>query len=279
MKIQEALAACEETVRRSDPDRYFASLFAPTAVRPSLFALYAFNHEVARVGEVSHEPMLGAVRLQWWRETVLEAREARPSEHPVAIGLVELFLRAPRAGPNFESLLDAREFDLGSDTFADLRAFEAYCDATSGGVMRVAAQVLGSEVGGWDFLRHAGIAYAIVGLLRAIPFHAARGRTFLPLDLLATAGVSIDEIAAGRNSPSLKRVMHNLAGVAREHMALARTHRADSKMLLAALPAALTHLYLSRVTRRRFDPFRDSSDVPLFRRQLALGRAAAFRQI
>jgi hypothetical protein len=38
-------------------------------------------------------------------------------------------------------------------------------------------------------------------------------------------------------------------------------------------------LYLKRVTRRGFDPFNDSSEAALFRRQLQLLRAATFGRL
>src|SRR5438045_2053941 len=71
-------AVCEATIRRADPDRYFSALFASAEKRPLLFGLYAFNHELTRIGEVVHEPMMGEIRLQWWRETVEEAFEGKP---------------------------------------------------------------------------------------------------------------------------------------------------------------------------------------------------------
>ena len=42
---------CEQTVREADKDRYLATLFAPANRRGPLFALYAFNTEVASVRE------------------------------------------------------------------------------------------------------------------------------------------------------------------------------------------------------------------------------------
>src|SRR3954466_5773874 len=93
MDVRQAFAACEATVRRADPDRYFAALFAPAEKRPLLFALYAFNHELARIGEVVHEPMMGEIRLQWWRETLEGAREGKPRTHDVARAMAELFMR------------------------------------------------------------------------------------------------------------------------------------------------------------------------------------------
>ena len=73
------------SVRAADPDRYFATLFAPAPKRPFLFALYAFHAEVARIAESVREPMLGAIRLEWWRERkdTRQAETARSlCQHP-----------------------------------------------------------------------------------------------------------------------------------------------------------------------------------------------------
>ena len=101
------------SVRAADPDRYFSALFAPAPLRPLLFALYAFNHEVARVAETVREPMLGAIRLEWWRETVEGAAKGTPRNHDVARGLAALFadravalggFRSPDRGAGFRFL-------------------------------------------------------------------------------------------------------------------------------------------------------------------------------
>ena len=49
------------------------------AGRPAahLFALYAFNLEIARVREPVSEPMPGEIRLQWWRDALVGAAAAR----------------------------------------------------------------------------------------------------------------------------------------------------------------------------------------------------------
>ena len=43
----DSFAACEALVRDADYDRYLSALFAPAERRRHLFALYAFNYEVA----------------------------------------------------------------------------------------------------------------------------------------------------------------------------------------------------------------------------------------
>ena len=56
--------------RKADPDRAIAALFAPPDTRDDLFALFAFNAELARIADQVTEPGLGAIRLQWWREGI-----------------------------------------------------------------------------------------------------------------------------------------------------------------------------------------------------------------
>src|SRR3954469_19753539 len=107
------------SVRAADPDRYFAALFAPAPKRPLLLALYAFNAEVARVAETVREPMLGAIRLEWWRETVEGAARTLPRNHDVAKGLADLFAAKRLPLSEFEELIAARAFDSSADCFAD----------------------------------------------------------------------------------------------------------------------------------------------------------------
>ena len=64
-------------MREADKDRFLATLFAPAKYRRALFALYAFNVEIARVRELAREPMPGEIRLQWWRDVFAGAGPRR----------------------------------------------------------------------------------------------------------------------------------------------------------------------------------------------------------
>ena len=266
-----------EQVRRSDPDRYLAALFAPADKRPLLHVLYAFNIEIARVADTVREPMMGEIRLEWWRETLAGARAGSPRNHDVARALADLFAAAELPVEPFEAMIAARAFDSTSDVFADRAAAEAYCDATSGNLMRLAAQILGREN---DALaREAGIAYALAGILRSVPHHTARHKTFLPQSLLHAVGLTKDALFVRHERDKVKAVVAQMAIWAREHLTLARTIRSGRAELAAYLPAALTPLFLRRVTRRGFDPTQQASDVPIHRRQMRLLAAAMRRRI
>jgi len=74
-------------VREADKDRFLATLFAPAPVRPPLYALYAFNVEIARVRELIHEPFAGEIRLQWWKDALSGNQAGEAAAHPVASAL------------------------------------------------------------------------------------------------------------------------------------------------------------------------------------------------
>ena len=258
----------EADLRRVDEDRYHAALFAPAEKRAQLFALYAFHHEIARVAESVREPMMGAIRLQWWREALEGAREGRPREHDVVRGLAALFAAHELPLAPFEAMIEARENDAAEFVFADLAALEAYADATGGNLMRLAAQMLGAPAD--ELAREAGIAHALAGILRAIPFHAARGKVYLPEDLLRDARTSRVEILQTHSGKRLAPVIERVADAAQTHLANTRALPKPRSALPAFLPAATAPLYLRRVTAPGFDAFRDAVEIPLYRRQLAM---------
>src|SRR3977135_1200001 len=100
-------------VRHHDPDRYQTALVAPARRREGLLALYAFNYEVARVRETVTQPMLGQIRLQWWREVLDAAYAGAPArQHPVAVPLSAVLPRFGVSRGPFDRLIDTRESGL-----------------------------------------------------------------------------------------------------------------------------------------------------------------------
>jgi phytoene synthase len=99
-----------DQVRRTDRDRFLGALFAPEPQRADLLAILAFDHELARTRTVTREPMLAAIRLQWWREAAAEAAGSdKPRAHPLVESLSETIRRHRMAPDAFIALVDARE--------------------------------------------------------------------------------------------------------------------------------------------------------------------------
>src|SRR5882757_2579264 len=195
-----------DLVRRHDRNRYQTALFAPAGRREALLALYAFNYEIARVRESVTEPMLGQIRLQWWRETIGAAFESGPvRNHIVVEPLTAIIRELALTRAHFDRLIDARETDLDDDPPASLAALEDYAEASSARLVGLALEILGvhDPVAGEGGL-HVGIAYSLAGLLRAMPFQARIGRRFIPADIAVRTGLAEQDYHARRGTAGLR---------------------------------------------------------------------------
>jgi NADH dehydrogenase [ubiquinone] 1 alpha subcomplex assembly factor 6 len=256
----QSLPALTRLVRQHDRDRFLTALFAPAAVREDLLALYAFNYEIAKTREVVSEPVLGQIRLQWWRETldtIYAGGPVRP--HEVATPLAAAIRGRGLSREHVEALIAARDLDLGDEAPASLAALEAYAEASSARLVWLALEVLGERgEAAVAAGRAIGIAYALAGLLRALPFHARMKRLYLPRDLSSAAGLRIEaELFELRSSPALRQTVEQVAATAAHHLAEARALRAavPRAALPALLPAVLAGADLARLARAGYDPF------------------------
>ncbi len=263
-------------MREADPDRYWASLFAPLDKRPHLYALYAFNFEIARVREAVREALVGEIRLQWWRDALQGEARGDVRANPVAAALDDTIVQFRLPRQSLVDLIDARIFDLYEDPMPSLNDLEGYCGETSSSLIQLSSLILanGANPGTADASGHAGVAYAITGLLRAFPLHARQGQVYVPSDLLTRHGVVREDIVTGRGGPGLKGALADLRAVARRHLDQARSLRATIPAATepAFRPLALVEPYLKAMERRDYDPFHTVVDLPQWRRVWALWR-------
>jgi 15-cis-phytoene synthase len=266
---------CEQLVRKADKDRFLATLFAPAAQRPALFALYAFNAELVRVREAAREPMPGEIRLQWWREVIEGLRAEEGRAHPVAAALLETVDRYRLPPEILAGLIDAHSFDLYDDPMPSLQHAEAYAAKTSSAVFQLAAKILDGTATVSHLARHAGIAYSFAEWLRLLPRHATRRQLFIPLDLLQRYGAKPEDIFAGKATPELRAALAEMRLHIRGHLTALNDVLgiAPAAVLPAFLPVALVRPLLKRMERSGYDPLAPS-DLPQWRRQWVLWRAA-----
>ena len=57
-----------QELRGSDGDLYLCHLFASADKRAALLTLYHLYADIARIPATVSDPMVGAIRLQWWRD-------------------------------------------------------------------------------------------------------------------------------------------------------------------------------------------------------------------
>jgi len=183
----------DDPLQRGTPPgslRYFAVLYAPTAARPQLSALYAFEAEIRDTARASTHDV-AHTRLQYWRGEVDRLVAGKPG-HPVTQALLPL----QQCGADLSLLhevLVAADIDLAHVAINDENELAALAFRAGGAVQTLAAiasressQLTESER---DFARRVGAAVAEVEWLRDLRGDAVAGRLRLPLDALGQADV------------------------------------------------------------------------------------------
>ncbi|MBL8574196.1 MAG: squalene/phytoene synthase family protein, partial [Hyphomicrobiaceae bacterium] len=273
-RLDQAYSYCTDLVRDCDKDRYLASLFAPAARRKHLFALYAFNQEVARIRDLVSSPMPGEMRLQWWRDTLAGIGHGDVQAHPVAAAIIDTVSVCGLPVKPLYDLIEARAFDLYDDPMPTLLDLEGYCGETSSALIQLAALILadGRDPGTAEVSGHGGVAYAITGLLRALPFHAARAQVYVPAEVLSRHGLTPDDVLKREPTAALRAALADLRDLARRHLTMTRALIPTVAPALAPafLPIALVEPHLDRMDRPTYDPFRTRIEIPQWQRQWIL---------
>ncbi|KAK9803446.1 hypothetical protein WJX73_001804 [Symbiochloris irregularis] len=253
-----ALSYCIQQVRQSDYENYLWSVQLPKAVRAAVFALRAFNVEVAMISENVSQSALQQIRFQWWREAVNSVLTDRPVKHPVIEALSQISLGLPDRY-HLQRIVSAREKDaLSPVPPGSCRELEDYAEGTMSQLLFLqckAAALMGPEID--HAASHLGKAVGLAALLRGTAHHALRRRCYLPMDLCAAEGVSQEDIYRGQASSGLSHVVFQVASVAKAHLEQAQDLRSKlpAEAVAMMMPAVTADLYLRALEKHQFNIF------------------------
>ena len=256
-----------KVLQQADPDRRLAALFAPAELRARLFALYAFNHEIARIADATSESLIGEMKLTWWRDAVsdlyLDAPKVR--RHSVTEALAPLTHLLPQA--ELLDLVDVRFDDIVAAPHADLDALLDYVDRTSVRLIRLSLILTRGEMPEAQ-IRDAGRAWGLTGLMRAFAWRARIGRAPVAGDYLTELGGTPAMLAQGLGPDKAKAAIQPVRAIAED---AARGFRAAGPLPVEAVPAAgyvvLAQAYLKRLPS---NPFEVAPERSLLARQARL---------
>lgn len=277
--LDENYTYCADEVRKGDPQRFHSALFARGSERASLMALYAFNLELIRAVTITREVMLGAIRLQWWREVMEELFAGHGREHPVVHALRDTIWHKELPRAPFDAMIDARMSELDDAGFATRDEFAHYGQEAEGSLFALAARTLSPERAG-DFdagASLAGEAYAGVATLRSVAAQASRKRVLIPQDILREAGTDTSAVLAARSGDATRGAVARVvadAGLALDRACRAIATQHVGKALPAFLPLAPIRGELRRAEGADDFFVLARRDTPLFVQQWRLLIAA-----
>ncbi|MGX4771690.1 phytoene/squalene synthase family protein [Bradyrhizobium guangdongense] len=254
----DATTFCADLVRSHDFPRYVATLFVPAAERRALLALYAFNVEIVRVRDQVSQPLPGEIRFQWWTDLFSGLVHGSAEGNPVAAELLRAIRDFDLPVEPLSLLVDEHQFDLYNDPMPTMAALEGYLAATSSALFALAARIMGDASDAAEHLaRHTGLAQGIAQVIANLPRDSSHRQLFLPQQVLASHGCTMEDVFAGKETPNLHAVLNQLIAEARQHLATALSllSQVPPSVRPAFLPLSQTRADLDRLSHRGRNPF------------------------
>jgi len=219
-----------------------------------LITLRAFNIETASVRESTTNQTTGQIRLQWWRDALdrlYAGDETQDLLKQPVVAMLHILLRRYRLPKElFLDVISARERDLETtEAPQSITQLIDYSEKTQGSLLDLALHTLivhdHDYTAAFEAARHCGRCIGLSTLLRATPFVAYRGLTYLPNDLLTDVGENVGTLLQAlqdkKLTPPLKAVIHEVAKTALNELECAssllkKCPRDVNKIMLPVLP-------------------------------------------
>lgn len=242
---------CRETAERHDRDRYILTLAAPESCRPALWAVLAFNHEIAKTRDVTRDPSIAHIRLTWWRDAILDGKYT----HEVLSALRPVIDEYNLPKSLFVDLINARIRDADN---TPPPALPEYASETNLPLMRIFVRILGTDDND-ETLNHLATSYGLTGLLRSLSYFIRHDDRVLPSDVLQSIGVAPEQFSHIKPNEKLFTYIRDMARLSRAHLEEADTQT----RMFVALKKMIT-LYLNVLKKAEYNPFdaRYSRAVP-----------------
>lgn len=217
-------------VARSGTSFHLGMRILPRTRREAMYAIYAFCRAVDDAADDPNPETVKRALLDGWRLEV-EALFAGHPATPIGRALAPAVARFALPREEFVAVIDGMEMDVRDGLIApDLPTLTLYCRRVAGAVGLLSLPAFGAA--GEPARRFAlalGEALQLTNILRDVAEDAARGRLYLPIDLLARHGIDAGEgIPAVLAHPALDAACREIAARARARFAEADRHLADS---------------------------------------------------
>lgn len=214
-------ASLRETIRQrveaAGTSFYWAMRMLPQERRDGMYAVYAFCREVDDIADDWPEAERPAGLAAWHDE--IEALYAGRPRQLIGRALATPVARFALRKDDFHDVIDGMEMDAGAAIRApDLETLDLYCARVAAAVGHLSVHVFGDPGEAAHQVADAlGRALQLTNILRDLAEDAARGRLYLPREMLDRHGIRGDDPAAVLRHPALPAVCRGLAALAVSH--------------------------------------------------------------
>jgi phytoene synthase len=250
---------CRDLTRAAAKNFYYGLRLLPEPKRSAMFTLYAYMRLVDDIADREDGRTVAQriEELDVWRNrtnAVVSGRAGDAADgHPVWPAVADLVARYRVPAYVFDEAIAGQQQDLEPAPFETFHQLHEYCYRVAGVVGLGSLYVWGYE-GGDETERMAvalGVGFQLTNILRDLREDAGRGRVYVPREDLTAAGISEDELRAGRGGETFRRLMRLEIDRAEFHYAQARDLERrispDCRPTLAAM-TEIYHRLLRKIT-------------------------------
>jgi NADH dehydrogenase [ubiquinone] 1 alpha subcomplex assembly factor 6 len=266
--MSDSIDICLETMRTSDRARYLCTLWAPKVQRPALVALHTFCLELSRIRGLVSEPMLGEIRLAWWREALEGVYANKPREHPVLQALAQTGLKNIIPLTEMQSLIEARESEIFDMPMMSVKDVEIFSSQTAGLQNKLGARIIGAQTDKQlESAKDIGTAWGMLCIILAISFQSQNHS--LPQDELQQAGIDPQTLFNRPVDGAIAPIIRKICARAEK---LLQDAAKDKPPRASRLIGAWARDYVYRLQKADYDISRLNPDEGDVRRQFMLFR-------
>jgi phytoene synthase len=245
---------------------YYSFLVLPAEQRRAIIAVWDFCRAVDDAVDEAGNGGDGREAICFWRAELARCYEGAVPQTGQGQRLQPYIARFDLPRDAFVDVIDGVAMDLDTrryETFDDLLE---YCRRVASAVGMICIRIFGCrDPGARDYALNLGVALQLTNIVRDIKDDLGRDRVYLPLEDLAAAGCTVEDLAAGRMIEPVRRLIAFECGRAREYYRRAIDVRPlqDRRRLVAAeIMRAVYFETLRRVERRNYDVFSGLTRVP-----------------
>lgn len=191
----------------------------PLARREAMYALYAFCRVVDDIADDSPTAKERDEGLQLWRQRIHDLFRKSQTSDSITTALllpIELYDLKEK---DFLDIIKGMEMDAAKTIVApNMDDLDLYCDLVASAVGRISVRIFGdSSESAQNVAHHLGRALQLTNILRDLAEDAARGRLYLPQELLKKHDIETRNPEKLLDHPNLPELCRNLADIAQQH--------------------------------------------------------------
>ncbi|KAK7321457.1 hypothetical protein VNO77_32117 [Canavalia gladiata] len=211
--LSEAYERCGEVCAEYAKTFYLGTLLMTPERRRAIWAIYVWCRRTDELVDGPNASHITPTALDRWESRLEELFQGRPFDMLDA-ALSDTVDKFPVDIQPFKDMIEGMRMDLWKSRYKNFDELYLYCYYVAGTVGLMSVPVMGISPDShattesvYNAALALGIANQLTNILRDVGEDASRGRVYLPQDELALAGLSDDDIFAGKVTDKWRNFM------------------------------------------------------------------------